>query len=99
MRTTKSKKTVVAIPVSEPVTNEHSNSYLKIKAFLEKNNTELDPKTRHFFDDFYLGESTRVMDMGDQIIAIKSHGAGSYKELFVTAKGTCSMSICLCGGF
>ena len=60
MRTTKSKKTALVTPVSEPVTNEHSNSYLKIKAFLEKNNTELDPKTRHFFDDFYLGESTTV---------------------------------------
>ena len=58
MRTTKSKKTAVVTPVSEPVTNEHSSSYLKIKAYLEKHNAELDPNTRRYFDAFHLGEST-----------------------------------------
>ena len=49
MRTTKSKKTAVVTPVSKPITNEHSSSYLRIKAYLEKHNAELDPNTRHFF--------------------------------------------------
>ena len=100
MRTAKSKKTVVNAPANEPRTTiEHSSSYLKIKAFLEKNNAELDPNTRRYFDNFHLGEGTMVMEMSDQIMATNSYGSGQYEELFVTAKGICSMSKCIYGGF
>lgn len=83
MRTTKSKKTVVSIPVSEHVTNEYSSSYLKIKAYLEKHNAELDPNTRCYFDGFYFWGSTVVQEFDDQIIATNSHGAGKWDELYV----------------
>ena len=98
MRTTKSKKTAVVTPVSEPVTNEHSSSYLKIKAYLEKHNAELDPNTRRYFDAFHLGESTVVMEINDQIIATNNHGAGQWDELYVSSSGVCSMSMCIFGG-
>ncbi len=98
MRTTKSKKTVVATSVSEPVTNEHSSSYLRIKAYLEKHNAELDPNTRRYFDSFYLGESTVVMEINDQIIATNNHGAGKWDELYVDANGKCSIGKCIFGG-
>ena len=90
MRTTKSKKTAVVTPVSEPATNEHSSSYLRIKAYLEKHNAELDPNTRSFFDNFHLGEGTVVMEIGDQIIATNNHGAGQWDELYVRSNGVCS---------
>lgn len=60
MRTTKSKKTAVITPVSEPVTNEHSKAYLRIMSYLEKHNAELDPNTRRYFDNFYLGVGTEI---------------------------------------
>ena len=98
MKTTKSKKTAVVTPVSKPVTNEHSSSYLRIKAYLEKHNAELDPNTRRFFDNFYLGESTVVMEINDQIIATKNHCAGQWDELYISSSGVCSMSKCIFGG-
>ena len=98
MRTTKSKKTAVVTPVSKPITNEHSSSYLRIKAYLEKHNAELDPNTRRFFDNFYLGEGTVVREFDDQIIATNSHGAGKWDELYVSSSGVCSMSKCIFGG-
>ena len=98
MRTTKSKKTVVATSVSEPITNEHSSSYLRIKAYLEKHNAELDPNTRRYFDSFYLGESTAVRELDDQIIATNIHGAGKWDELYISSSGVCSMSKCIFGG-
>lgn len=99
MRTTKAKKTVLVTPTSESVTNEHSSSYLKIKAYLEKHNAELDPNTRRYFDGFYLGESTVVQEFDDQIIATNSHGAGKWDELYVSSNGVCSFGKCIFGGF
>ena len=98
MRTTKTKKAAVVTLVSEPVTNEHSSSYLRIKAYLDKHHTELDPNTRRFFDSFHLGEGTVVMEIGDQIIATNNHGAGQWDELYVSSSGVCSMSKCIFGG-
>ena len=99
MRTTKSKRTAVVTPVSEPVTNEHSSSYFRVKAYLENHNVELDPNTRRYFDGFYLGESTAVRELDDQIIATNIHGAGKWDELYVDANGKCSISKCIFGGF
>ena len=99
MRTTKSKKTAVVTPVSKPVTNEHSSSYLKIKAYLEKHNAELDPNTRRYFDAFHLGESTVVMEINDQIIATNNHGAGQWDELYISSRGVCSWGKSICCGF
>ena len=99
MRTTKSKKTAVVTPVSESVTNEHNSSYLKIKAYLEKHNAELDPNTRRFFDNFYLGEGTVVREFDDQIIATNSHGAGKWDELYISSSGVCSWGKSICYGF
>lgn len=92
MRTTKSKKTAVITPVSEPVTNEHSKAYLRIMSYLEKHNAELDPNTRRYFDNFYLGVGTVVMEMNDQIIATNNHGVGQWDQLYVTSSGVCSWS-------
>ena len=99
MRTTKSKKTAVITPVSELVTNEHCSSYLRIKAYLEKHNAELDPNTRRFFDNFYLGEGTVVREFDDQIIATNNHGAGQWDELYVSSNGVCSCGKSICCGF
>ena len=99
MKTTKSKKTAAVIPACEPTTNEHSKAYLRIKAYLEKHNAELDPNTRRFFDNFYLGEGTVVREFDDQIIATNSHGAGKWDELYVSASGVCSWSKSIFGGF
>lgn len=99
MRTTKTKKTAVVTPVSEPATNEHSSSYLRIKAYLEKHHAELDPNTRRFFDSFHLGEGTVVMEIGDQIIATNNHGAGQWDELYVSSTGVCSCGKSICYGF
>ena len=99
MRTTKSKKTAVVTPVSELVTNEHCSSYLRIKAYLEKHNAELDPNTRRFFDNFYLGEGTVVREFDDQIIATNNHGAGQWDELYVSSNGVCSCGKSICCGF
>ena len=99
MRTTKSKKTAVITPVSEPTKNEHSSSYLRIKAYLEKHNAELDPNTRRYFDAFHLGESTVVMEINDQIIATNNHGAGQWDELYVSSNGVCSCGKSICCGF
>jgi len=98
MKTTKSKKTVVT-PVSELATKEQSRAYLRIKDYLEKHNTELDPNTRSHFDSFYLGGSTVVMEINDQIIATNSRGTGSWDELFINSKGECSTGMCFFGGF
>lgn len=99
MRTAKSKKTAVVTPVSAFATNEHSSSYLKIKAYLEKHNAELDPNTRRYFDNFHLGEGTVVREINDQIIATNNHGAGKWDALYVSSNGVCSMSKCIFGGF
>lgn len=99
MRTTKSKKTAVITPVSEPVTNEHSKAYLRIMSYLEKHNAELDPNTRRYFDNFYLGVGTVVMEMNDQIIATNNHGVGQWDQLYVTSSGVCSWSKSIFGGF
>ena len=98
MRTTKSKKTAVITPVSEPVTNEHSKAYLRIMSYLEKHNAELDPNTRRYFDNFYLGVGTVVMEMNDQIIATNNHGVGQWDQLYVTSSGVCSWSKSIFGG-
>ena len=98
MRTTKSKKTAVITPVSEPVTNEHSKAYLRIMSYLEKHNAELDPNTRRYFDNFYLGVGTVVMEMNDQIIATNNHGVGKWDQLYVTSSGVCSWGKCIFGG-
>ena len=99
MRTTKSKKTAVVTPVNEPVTNEHSKAYLRIMSYLEKHNAELDPNTRRYFDNFYLGVGTVVMEMNDQIIATNNHGVGQWDQLYVTSSGVCSWSKSIFGGF
>ena len=99
MRTTKSKTTAVVTPVSKPITNEHSSSYLRIKAYLEKHNAELDPNTRRFFDNFYLGEGTVVREFDNQIIATNNHGAGQWDELYVSSNGVCSCGKSICCGF
>ena len=98
MRTTKSKKTAVVTPVSKPVTNEHSKAYLRIMAYLEKHNAELDPNTRRYFDNFYLGVGTVVMEMNDQIIATNNHGVGQWDQLYVTSSGVCSRGKSIFGG-
>ena len=99
MRTTKSKKTAVITPVSEPVTNEHCSSYLKIKAYLEKHNAELDPNTRRYFNSFHLGEGTEVREINNQIIATNYHGVGRWDALYVDTKGKCSLGQSIFGGF
>ena len=98
MKTTKSKKTAVVIPVCEPTTNEHSKAYLRIMAYLEKHNAKLDPNTRRYFDNFYLGVGTVVMEMNDQIIATNNHGVGQWDQLYVTSSGVCSRGKSIFGG-
>lgn len=98
MKTTKSKKSAVVIPVSEPTTNGHSKAYLRIMAYLEKHNAELDPNTRRYFDNFYFGEGTEVMEMNDQIIATNNHGVGQWDQLYVNSSGVCSWGKCIFGG-
>ena len=100
MKTTNSKKKVETTHVSAPTTrNEHSSSYLKIRAYLEKNNAELDPNTRRYFDGFHLGEGTEVREINNQIIATNYHGAGQWDALYVEINGKCSVGQSIFGGF
>lgn len=99
MRTTKSKKTAAVTPVSEPTKSEHSSSYLKIKAYLEKHKAELDPNTRRYFDNFHLGEGTEVREINNQIIATNYHSVGQWDALYVDTNGKCSIDQSIFGGF
>ena len=75
-----------------------SKAYLRIMSYLEKHNAELDPNTRRYFDNFYLGVGTVVMEMNDQIIATNNHGVGQWDQLYVTSSGVCSWSKSIFGG-
>ena len=98
MKASKTKKVTETQPTVDRIAkNEDSSAYLAIKSFLEKNNTDLDPSTRHYFDRFSIGTGTKVREIDNTIIA--TNYLGKWVDLYISSDGKCSMGICISGGF